>query len=70
LHELITLDGVHFWQQSFADGEDYIFRTTNTVSFRLKKWLSLTVGLTYNKVKFTESENLLFNYGLTLENIF
>ncbi len=70
IHELVTLDGVHFWQQSLSDGDDYIFRTTNTVSFRLKKWLSLTVGLTYNKVKFTESENLLFNYGLTLENVF
>ena len=70
IHELITLDGVHFWQQSFADGQDYILRTTNTISFRLKKWLSLTVGLTYNKVNFTESENLLFNYGLSIENVF
>ena len=70
IHDLITLEGVHFWQQSLSDSEDYILRTTNTISFRLKKWISLTVGLTYNKVKFTDSENLLFNYGLTLENIF
>ncbi|KYP15468.1 MAG: hypothetical protein A1D16_08210 [Flavihumibacter sp. CACIAM 22H1] len=61
---------LHFLQHSLSDKEDYIIRTTNTVSFHLKKWLSLTVGLTYNKLNFIQSENLLFNYGLTLENVF
>jgi hypothetical protein len=70
IHELITIDGVHFLQHSLSDKEDYIIRTTNTISFHIKKWISLTVGLTYNKLNFTEAENLLFNYGLTLENVF
>lgn len=68
--ELITLEGMHFLQHSLSDKEDYIIRTTNTVNFQIRKWLSFSVGLTYNKFNFTESENLLFNYGLTLENVF
>lgn len=70
ISELITVDGVHFLQHSLSDSEDYIIRTTNTVNFKIKKWLSFTVGLTYNKLNFTKSENLLFNYGITIENTF
>lgn len=70
ISDLITVDGVHYLQNSLSDKEDYIIRTTNTVAFRFKKWLSFTIGLTYNKMNFIEAENLLFTYGIVMENTF
>jgi hypothetical protein len=34
------------------------------------RWLSLTMGLTYNKLGRTDRENLLFNLGLSVERYF
>ena len=67
---IIVLDGVHFWQPSLSSGTDYIIKSSNSLSFKLKKWLSLTSSLIYNKVNRTRSKNLLFTVGLSADYYF
>ena len=67
IKELITVEGTHFFQPSILDINDYNIKSTNSVSFNLKKWLIITASMQYNKVMRTRRENLLFTYGLTLE---
>ncbi|HRO43428.1 MAG TPA: DUF481 domain-containing protein, partial [Flavipsychrobacter sp.] len=64
------LEGTHFWQPSLADASDYIIRSQNSLSIKLTSWLSFTTSLIYNRVNRNATENLLFNYGLTLEKYF
>lgn len=68
--DLVTLDGSNFLQSAFANADDYIIRSTTTLGLKLKKWISLTTSLTYNKMNITGSDNLVFTYGLTLDKYF
>jgi len=66
----IVLDGVDYFQSSLGDINDYIIKSTTNLSFKLNKWLALTASLNYNKLSRTNRDNLLFNYGLTVEKYF
>jgi hypothetical protein len=66
----IILDGTNFQQQSLLSRQDYIIKSTNTLSVKLNTWLSLTVALTYNKLNITRKENLLCNFGFTFDRYF
>lgn len=68
--DIITLDGSNFLQNAFNNGDDYIIRSTTTLGLKLKKWISLTTSLTYNKMNITHSDNLIFTYGITLDKYF
>ncbi|RZK51779.1 MAG: DUF481 domain-containing protein [Pedobacter sp.] len=68
--ELITIDGSHFLQNSFSRGGDYIIRSSTTVGLRIRKWISLTTALNYNRLNITGRENLNFTYGLSLDKYF
>ena len=68
--EIITLDGSHFLQNSFSRGGDYIIRSSTTIGLKLRKWISLTTTLNYNRLNITERENLNFTYGLSLDKYF
>jgi hypothetical protein len=68
--ERISFEGRGFWQPSLRDSEDYIVKTNLGLNFRLNSWLSFTSALIYNKFNLTQSENLLFTYGLTVERYF
>lgn len=70
IKDLITLDGIHFLQNSLSSGDDYIIKSVSTLGIRLKKWLSLTSSLNFNKVNRTKRETLFMNYGLTFEQYF
>ncbi|RVU00754.1 DUF481 domain-containing protein [Mucilaginibacter limnophilus] len=70
IYKVITIESSTFLQNSFDYGYDYIIRSTNSLSFKLNPWLSLTTALAYNRQNRTNSENLLFTYGLTLEKYF
>lgn len=70
ISDLIVISGTNFWQPSLRDGQDYNIRLTNDIAFRLNRWLSLNAALTYNRVNRTQSENLLFTYGLSFERYF
>lgn len=70
IKDALTLDGSNFLQNSFSRGNDYIIRSTTTLGLKLRKWISLTTSLTYNKMNITNSDNLIFTYGLTLDRYF
>ncbi len=64
--EMVSFDGTGFVQPSLSHKNDNIIRYTTTLSIKLKKWLSLTSSLTYNKLTRTERENLVFTYGIAV----
>jgi len=70
INNLVMLEGVHFWQPSLERLDDYIIRSNSSLSIKLRKWLSLTTALTYNKLSRTGRENLLVNFGLSAEKYF
>ena len=70
VQNLVTIDGSNFFQNSFSRGNDYIIRSTTTLGLKLRKWLSLTTSLTYNKMNITSSNNLIFTYGITVDRYF
>lgn len=70
IKDRVVIDGSNFLQNSLDRGSDYIIRSTTNLSFKIQKWLSLTTSLNYNRVNRTNSENLLFTYGLTVEKWF
>jgi hypothetical protein len=70
VQNLIVIESTSFMQNSFSHTSDYIIKSVNSVSFKLRKWLSLTTALNYNKFNRTQSKNLLLNFGLTAEKYF
>lgn len=70
IKDLVVVDGNHFLQNSLSHGNDYNIKSNNSLSIMLKKWLSITAAMSYNKLNRTGRENLLFNYGFTIEKYF
>jgi hypothetical protein len=70
VNKVIKLRGSNYWQQSLKQENDYIFKFTNSLDFKIKKWLSLTIATTYNKINSTSRENFLLTYGLTFDKSF
>lgn len=70
IKDRLTLDGSNFLQNAFNNRHDYIIRSTTTLGLKLRKWISVTTSLTYNKMNITSSDNLIFTYGLTLDKYF
>jgi hypothetical protein len=68
--EVVILDGSTFFQPSLSEWEDQIIKSSTTLAFKIKKWLSITSALTYNKITRTDRENLLVTYGIILERYF
>lgn len=68
--EIITVDGSHFLQNSFARKGDHIIRSVTSVGLKLRKWISLTTSLNYNKLNITSRENLNLTYGLSIDKYF
>ncbi|UYQ95446.1 DUF481 domain-containing protein [Chitinophaga horti] len=70
IKSIIVLEGSQFWQQSFTKQNDYILKSVNSVSVKLRSWLAITAALNYNRLNRTGRENLLVNYGITMEKYF
>jgi len=70
IKDLLILDGSHFWQPSLSGFNDYIIRSSSSLTLRLRKWLGITTAVNYNKLSRTRRENLLINFGLTAETYF
>lgn len=70
IKDIVVIDGSDFLQNSLQYKNDYIFRSTTNLSLKLRKWLSLTTSLNYNRMNRTQSETTLFTYGLTAEKYF
>lgn len=67
---MVVLEGSNYVQNSLTHGNDYIIKCNNSLSVKLRSWLSITAAMTYNKLNRTDRENLLMNYGLTIEKFF
>jgi Protein of unknown function, DUF481 len=67
INEIIVIEGSHYLQNSFSDGQDYIIRSNSHIGFKLTKWLNINTGLVYNKLNLTNKSNLLFTYGISIE---
>ncbi|WP_299255607.1 DUF481 domain-containing protein [uncultured Cytophaga sp.] len=70
VNKIITIRGNNIWQQSLKKENDYILKFTNSLDFKIKKWLSITIATTYNKINSTSRENFLLTYGLTFDKSF
>ncbi|WP_298738671.1 DUF481 domain-containing protein [uncultured Chitinophaga sp.] len=70
IKDIVILEGGQYYQQSLSHASDFIFKSSNSLSLKLRSWLLLTAALTYNKVNRTDRENLLINYGITVEKYF
>lgn len=70
INDLLSFEGTHFWQPSLQNFDDYSIRSSTTLNIKLRKWLSLGTGVTFNKISRTGRENLLINFGLTAETYF
>jgi hypothetical protein len=67
---VLTISGINFIQNSLKDGSDYSIRSTNSLSFKLNKWISIGTSVIYNQFRRTRTENLLFTYEITAERYF
>ena len=70
IREIVVIEGSDFLQHALPDRKDYIIKSNTSLSVKLKKWLSLTSAVTYNKLSATGRENLLITYGITVERYF
>jgi hypothetical protein len=66
----ITFESTDFWQPSLSSFDDYIIQSATSLSLKIRKWLSITSSLTYNRFSRTHRENLLVTFGLTAEKYF
>ncbi|NOT77327.1 MAG: DUF481 domain-containing protein [Cyclobacteriaceae bacterium] len=68
--ELIVIDGSDFYQPSLSSGTDYVIKSNTNLHIKIKKWLSFTTSITYNRLSLNSRENLLITYGLRAEKYF
>ncbi len=68
--DIFLFDANGYLQNSFQQGTDYIIKTNTTLTIKVRKWLGFTTSVSYNRMNITESENLLFTYGLTIDKYF
>ena len=66
----VSFEGATFWQPSLKDFDDYILKSNNNLSLKLRKWLSLVSSFNYNRIARTDRENLLLTFGLIAETYF
>ena len=67
---LFTFAGACYIQNSLQYGNDVIYKSDVDMAIKLRKWLSLTAKLTYNKIDRTQRENLFLTYGFTVDKFF
>lgn len=70
INNIIAIESSTFLQNSLDRRYDYIIRSTNSLQLKLRSWLSVSSTLNCNRQNRTNSENLLFTYGLNFEKYF
>ena len=70
IRDKFTIDGSDFLQHSLSDTHDYIVKSSTNLSYKILQWLNFTTSVNYNKLSRTGRENLLINFGFTLERYF
>lgn len=70
ISDILILDGSAFLQPSISTRHDTILKSSTTLSVKIKKWLSISSALNYNRITLTGRENLLVTYGVIFERFF
>jgi len=70
IQDFVILDGFVLYQPSISTRHDTIFKTSTTLSVKVRKWLSLSSALTYNEITLTDRRNLIVTYGVVMERFF
>jgi hypothetical protein len=70
ISKIIIVEGTNFFQNSLSNSNDYIINANNSISLRLRSWLSLTGATSYNRNQQTSRENILLTFGLSAEKYF
>ena len=70
IYQVLVIEGNNFLQNSLKTKSDYIIRSNTNLSLKIQKWLAFTTSFNYNRQNRTYSENILLNYGLTIEKYF
>jgi hypothetical protein len=70
IQDIVILDGYVLYQPSISTRNDVIFKTSTTLSVKVRKWLSLSSALTYNEITLTDRRNLIVTYGIVMERFF
>ncbi len=70
IKDIVSFNGTNFVQPSIISINDYILNLNNTVSVKLRQWLSLTASLNYNRINRTKRENLLTTFGISIDRYF
>lgn len=68
--QIFSFAGATYVQHSLEYGNDVIYKSDVDLGIKLKKWLSLTAKLTYNKIDRTQRENLFITYGFAIDKFF
>jgi hypothetical protein len=68
--ELITFNGIGFYQPSLQYGGDFIITANASLALKVWKWLSFNTAVSYNNISRTQRENVQFTYGLVAERFF
>lgn len=66
----LNLSGSNFLQNSLATRSDFIIKSTNSLNFKINKWLNLRSQFDFNKINRNKRENFLLTYGLSFERYF
>jgi hypothetical protein len=66
----LSLDGVHFIQNSLSRKNDYILKSNFAVAMKLYRWINLNIQLSHNKVNRQRRENFLFTIGISIDKTF
>lgn len=66
----VSFEATGFWQPSMKNFNDYITTTQAALNIKLVKWLSLTTRFNYNRMSKTNKENILFSYGILIDQYF
>ena len=64
--KVLSFESVTFYQPAITDSRDYVFKTTNTTTVKLKKWLELHMNVTDNIIWITDKQNFLCTFGVTI----
>lgn len=70
IQDFVILDGFVLYQPSISTRHDTIFKTSTTLSVKVRKWLSLSSAFTYNEITLTNRRNLIITYGVVMERFF
>lgn len=70
IKDVILFNSSGFLQNSLIDSEDYIIKSELSLAIKIRSWLSLDIGFTYNEISKTATNNMFVTYGFMLEKYF